>query len=44
MLTEVQTDLDSLPRPQGTAYDIGALEFVDGRVPQAPSGVRIIAN
>lgn len=39
----VTTDKDSVPRPQGSAYDIGAYEFVlaDTTPPAPPTGLQI---
>jgi parallel beta-helix repeat protein len=35
-LTAVTTDADGTRRPQGTAYDIGACEFISAPVPLSP--------
>jgi parallel beta-helix repeat protein len=44
-ISMVLTDVIGTPRPQGSAYDVGAFELATGSdIPVAPTGVRIVSN
>jgi parallel beta-helix repeat protein len=43
VLSEVPNDFDGVPRPQGSAYDVGAYEYRAGPVlPNPPANLRIV--
>ena len=39
-IATVSTDLLGVPRPQGSAYDIGAYEYIDGSGPTCSDGIQ----
>jgi parallel beta-helix repeat protein len=44
-LSQVQTDRDGVPRPQGSAYDAGAFELrAQGTSPAPPANVHIVSS